>query len=78
VGEGGIIYANGEFAVALLSLPEKKREIIYLYFFGHYTQREIGKCMDAARVQRGITFTMPLSIYASGKMESNYAVLENL
>ncbi len=24
-------------------LPEKKREIIYLYFFGNYTQQEIGE-----------------------------------
>ena len=73
-----VILTNGELAEALSSLPEKKREIIYLYFFGHYTQREIGKCMDTARVRRGITFTVPLSIYASGKMESNYAILENL
>ena len=28
-----IILTNGELAAALLSLPEKKREIIYLYFF---------------------------------------------
>ena len=34
-----IILTNGE----LLSLPEKKREVIYLYFFGNYTQREIGE-----------------------------------
>ena len=32
-----IILTNGELAAALLSLPEKKREIIYLYFFGNYT-----------------------------------------
>ena len=37
-----IILTNGELAAALLSLPEKKREIIYLYFFGNYTQQEIG------------------------------------
>jgi len=34
------ILTNGELAAALLSLPEKNREIIFLYFFGHYTQRE--------------------------------------
>lgn len=28
-----IILTNGELAEALLSLPEKKREVIYLYFF---------------------------------------------
>ena len=35
-----VILTNGELAAALLSLPEKNREIIFLYFFGHYTQRE--------------------------------------
>lgn len=38
-----IILTNGELATALLSLLEKKREIIYLYFFGNYTQQEIGE-----------------------------------
>lgn len=38
-----IIINNGELATALLSLPEKKREIIYFYFFGRCSQREIGK-----------------------------------
>ncbi len=38
-----ILLTNGELAAALQSLPEKKREIIYLYFIGHYTQREIGE-----------------------------------
>lgn len=38
-----IILTNGELAEALLSLPEKTREVIYLYFFGNYTQREIGE-----------------------------------
>ena len=38
-----IILTNGELAAALLSLPAKKREIIYLYFFGNYTQQEIGE-----------------------------------
>ena len=33
-----VILTNGELAEALSSLPEKKREIIYLYFFGRYTQ----------------------------------------
>ena len=47
-----IILTNGELAAALLSLPEKKREIIYLYFFGNYTQQEIadlyGHCKSTA------------------------------
>ena len=33
-----VILTNGELAAALLSLPEKNREIIFLYFFGHCTQ----------------------------------------
>ena len=44
-----IILTNGELAAALLSLPEKKREIIYLYFFGHYTQQEIGEMYGSYR-----------------------------
>ena len=48
-----VIFTNGELAEALSSLPEKKREIIYLYFFGHYTQQEIGeiygRCRSTAR-----------------------------
>ena len=47
-----VILTNGELAAALLSLPEKKREIIYLYFFGNYTQQEIadlyGQCKSTA------------------------------
>jgi DNA-directed RNA polymerase specialized sigma24 family protein len=47
-----IILTNGELAEALLSRPEKKREIIYLYFFGNYTQQEIadlyGQCKSTA------------------------------
>lgn len=38
-----VILTNGELAEALSSLPEKKREIIYLYFFERYTQQEIGE-----------------------------------
>lgn len=44
-----ITLTNGNLAAALLSLPEKKREIIYLYFFGHYTQQEIGKLYGNCR-----------------------------
>jgi len=49
-----VILTNGELAAALLSLPEKNREIIFIYFFGHYIQQEIGKCTDAAGVRQGI------------------------
>jgi predicted DNA-binding protein YlxM (UPF0122 family) len=44
-----VILTNGELAEALSSLPEKKREIIYLYFFGHYTQQEIGEIYGRCR-----------------------------
>ncbi len=33
-----IILTNGKLAAALLCLPERNREIIFLYFFGDYTQ----------------------------------------
>ncbi|GFI48044.1 hypothetical protein IMSAGC019_03370 [Lachnospiraceae bacterium] len=44
-----VILTNGNLAEALSSLPEKKREIIYLYFFGHYTQQEIGELYGRCR-----------------------------
>ena len=44
-----IILTNGELAAALLSLPKKKREIIYLYFFRRYTQQEIGELYGRCR-----------------------------
>ena len=54
-----VILTNGNLAEALSSLPEKKREIIYLYFFGRYTQQEIGELYGRCRVRRGITYTVP-------------------
>ncbi len=44
-----VILTNGELAEALSSLPEKKREIIYHYFFGCYTQQEIGELYGRCR-----------------------------
>ena len=44
-----VILTNGELAAALLSLPERKREIIFLYFFGRYTQQEIGELYGRCR-----------------------------
>ncbi len=37
-----VILTNGELAAVQLSLPEKNREIIFLYFFGHYTEGNRG------------------------------------
>jgi len=48
-----IILTNGKLAAALLSLPEKNREIIFLYFFGHYRQWEIGKMYGRCRSTTG-------------------------
>ena len=44
-----IILTNGELAAALLSPPEREKEIIYLYFFGSYTQQEMGEMYRHAR-----------------------------
>ena len=44
-----VILTSGELAAALLSLPERKREIIFLYFFGDYTQQEIGEMYGRCR-----------------------------
>ncbi len=44
-----VILTNGNLAEALSALPEKKREIIYLYFFGRYTQQEIGELYGRCR-----------------------------
>ena len=71
-----VILTNGELAEALSSLPEKKREIIYLYFFGHYTQREIGEMYGRCRSTTGyqIRRTLPLlhkemEVLSHGKSE---------
>ena len=56
-----VILTNRELAEALSSLPEKKREIIYLYFFGRYTQQEIkelyGRCPEYDWVSNPQDFT---------------------
>ena len=44
-----VILTSGELAAALLSLPERNREIIFLYFFGDYTQQEIGEMYGRCR-----------------------------
>jgi RNA polymerase sigma factor (sigma-70 family) len=48
-----VILTNGELAAALLSLLEKNREIIFLYFFEHYTQQEIGEMYGRCRSTTG-------------------------
>ena len=57
-----VILTNGELATALSSLPEKKREIIYLYFFGHYTQQEIGEIYGRCRSTTGYQIRKTLRI----------------
>lgn len=48
-----VILTNGELAAALLYLPERNREIIFLYFFGDYTQQEIGEMYGRCRSTTG-------------------------
>ena len=48
-----IILTNGKLAAALLSLPEQRQELIYLYFFKHYRQWEIGKMYGRCRSTAG-------------------------
>ena len=54
-----IILTNGELAEALLSLPEKKREVIYLYFFGIIRSGKSGKYTGMEKVRYGTTYTVP-------------------
>ncbi len=57
-----IILTNGELAAALLSLPERKREIIFLYFFGDYTQQEIGEMYGRCRSTTGYQIRRTLQL----------------
>ena len=57
-----VILTNGELAAALLSLPEKNREIIFLYFFGDYTQQEIGKMYGRCRSTTGYQIRRTLKL----------------
>ena len=57
-----IILTNGELAAALLSLPERNREIIFLYFFGDYTQQEIGEMYGRCRSTTGYQIRRTLKL----------------
>ncbi len=57
-----IILTNGELAAALLSLPERNREIIFLYFFGDYTQQEIGEMYGRCRSTTGYQIRRTLQL----------------
>ncbi len=57
-----VILTNGELAAALLSLPERNREIIFLYFFGDYTQQEIGKMYGRCRSTTGYIIRRTLKL----------------
>ncbi len=48
-----VILTNGKLAAALLSLPERNREIIFLYFFRDYTQQKIGEMYGRCRSTTG-------------------------
>ena len=47
---------------ALLSLPKKNREIIFLYFFGDYTQQEIGEMYGRCRSTTGYQIRRTLKL----------------
>ena len=57
-----IILTNGELAAALLSLPERNREIIFFYFFGDYTQQEIGEMYGRCRSTTGYQIRRTLKL----------------
>ena len=57
-----IILTNGKLAAALLSLPEKNREIIFLYFFWHYRQWEIGEMYGRCRSTTGYQIRRTLKL----------------
>ena len=57
-----VILTNGELTAALLSLPEKNREIIFLYFFGDYTQEEIGEMYGRCRSTTGYQIRRTLQL----------------
>ena len=57
-----VILTNGELAAALLSLPERNREIIFLYFFGDYTQQEIGEMYGRCRSTTGYQIRRTLKL----------------
>lgn len=57
-----VILTNRELAAALLSLPEKNREIIFLYFFRHYTQPEIGEMYRRCRSTTGYQIRRTLQL----------------
>lgn len=56
-----VILTNGNLAAALSSLPEKKREIIYLYFLG-ITQQEIGEMYGRCRSTTGYQIRRTLQL----------------
>ncbi len=57
-----VILTNGELAAALLSLPERNREIIFLYFFGDYTQQKIGEMYGRCRSTTGYLIRRTLQL----------------
>lgn len=48
-----VLFTNEQLVTALLRLPEQKQEMIYLYYFQKYTQKEIGRRYGRARSTAG-------------------------
>ena len=60
--EQTVILTDGILAAALLSLPEKRREMIFLYFWGKHTQQEIGKMYGLCRSTAGYQIRRTLQL----------------
>ena len=63
-----VIFTNEQLAAAILSLPERRKEIIYLYYFERHTQQEIGEMYRRCRSTTGYQIRKTLRIL-HGEME---------
>ena len=57
-----VIFTNEHLAAAILSLPERRKEIIYLYYFERHTQQEIGEMCGRCRSTTGYQIRKTLRI----------------
>ena len=57
-----VIFINEHLAAAILSLPERRKEIIYLYYFERHTQQEIGEIYGRCRSTTGYQIRKTLRI----------------
>ena len=57
-----VIFTNEQLAAAILSLPERRKEFIYLYYFERHTQQEIGEMYRRCRSTTGYQIRKTLRI----------------